>query len=326
MEEIKYKVLSLINEGMTLSMMSNLLHMTHHEIYQIIVALKINGFNIMEKIYANGEVRYQLIKSTKHRNSFRNTIITEPEEDELNLLIVSDLHLGSNQEEYQLIYEMIYYAMVNNIHIIVNTGDFIEGVINLHNINQPWDEQIEKALLKYPMVNNIVSFILFGNHDYSILKNYGQDIKTYIKNNRWDMMPLGYSRCNIKIKNDELILEHFIDDKRTIHEIDKNKIILRGHGHETKLRLDGVNYIINLPSLSNLNFNKYHFPGMLKLRLQFMKGNIINVIAENISYINHKMEVTGEYKIFTGKNKNYKQDTIIENEEYYINGFQKVKK
>ena len=284
-----------------------------------------DGFNIIEKIYPNGDIRYNIIKNAKINNNYKNTIITEPEENEIDLVITSDLHFGSFQENKYLINNMFDYVIKNNLHIIINCGDFVEGIVNLSNIKIPWDEQIEHAIWEYPQVNDIITFILFGNHDYSLLSNFGQDIRTYIKNRRYDMMPLGYGRSNIKIKNDKLILEHYIDERRTSHEIYKNKIIIRGHGHETKFKMDGVNYIINLPSLSDLNFNKSSFPGMVRLKLQFMKGNINNIIVEQLSIINNQIYTTGEYKIFTGRGKNYKKDTLIDNEEYYIKEYKKVR-
>lgn len=323
--ELKMVVLSLINKEMTLSLISKLLDIDYNTIYKIIIMLKQDGFNISEKIYANGDIRYMINKNTKLNNHYKNIIITEPEENEIELLVTSDIHFGSNYENRYLLNNMIDYCLQNNLHIIINCGDFVEGIINLSNIKIPWDEQIYHAILEYPEVNDIITFLLLGNHDYSLINNFGQDIRTYIKNKRHDIIPLGYGLSNIKIKNDELILEHAITERKILHENYKNKIIMRGHGHEAKFRLDGVNYIINLPSLSDLNFNKSSFPGMLKLKLQFLKGNINNIIVEQLSIINNNVYTTGEYKVFTGRGKSYKEDTLIENEEYYIKEYKKVR-
>ena len=320
------KILSLIINEMPLSMISKILNLSYDDIYYNIVLLRMNGFNINEKLYANGDIRYILSKNTKINNNYKNTILTEPTEEEITLLLTSDLHYGSNYENINLIDNMLNYAIRENIHIILNCGDFIEGVLNLSNIDIPWDEQIYHALSLYPKIKDIITFVLFGNHDYSILDTYGQDIRYVIKNNRYDIIPLGYGRSNIKIKNDEIILEHAINNRKLLHDNYKNKIIIRGHGHETKFRIDGVNYIINLPSLSDLNFNKSSFPGMIKLKLQFMRGNINNIIAEQLSIIDRNVYTTGEYKVFTGRGKNYKKDLFIENEEYYIKEYKKVKK
>ncbi len=323
--ELKMVVLSLINKEMPLSLISKLLDIDYNKVYKTINLLRMDGFNITEKVYANGEIRYILNKTAKLNNQYKNTIITEPNENEIELLVTSDIHFGSNYENRYLLNSMIDYCLKNNLHIIINCGDFIEGIVNLSNINIPWDEQIHHAIMEYPQINDIVTFLLLGNHDYSLLSNFGQDIRTFIKNKRFDIMPLGYGRSNIKIKNDELLLEHYISERKVPHDNYKNKIIMKGHGHEVKFRLDGVNYIINLPSLSNLNFNKSSFPGMIKLKLQFLKGNINNMIVEQLSLINGNVYTTGEYKVFTGRGKSYKEDTIIENEEYYIKEYKKVR-
>ena len=180
--ELKYYILSLIRNEMTIYMISKLLDISYNEVYHYIQLLRLDGFNITEKVYANGDIRYLLNKTAKLNNQYKNTIITEPNENEIELLVTSDIHFGSNYENRYLLNSMIDYCLKNNLHIIINCGDFIDGIVNLSNIKVPWDEQIYHAILEYPEVNDIVTFLLLGNHDYSLLSNFGQDIRTFIKN------------------------------------------------------------------------------------------------------------------------------------------------
>ena len=325
LNEVDKLVLSLIEEKMSINDISYLLQLNYQTIYDCVAKLKMHGFNILEKYYDNGNIGYYLSKSTSLSNKYKNTIITRSDENEFDLMLLSDYHLGSFYETGKLIEEIYDYCAKRNIHIVLNLGDFVEGVVNLQNTKVPWDEQIYHALKNHPMCNDILTFMLFGNHDHSLLVNFGLDIRTVIKNMRGDIIPLGFGFSKVNIKDDEIIMEHPLGNNKNQHGSFSNKIILRGHGHESKIICDGNNYIFKLPSLSNLNFNKSNFPGASLMHLKMSKGNIIYVTLEELSIINNKIYTVNETKVFTGRGKDYSDSKIISNEEDYQKILRKVK-
>lgn len=319
------EVLSLVEKGMSISQISYLLDLNYQEIYDYLNRLHFEGFNISRTYYANGDTSYELIKHSKFTNKNKNVLITEPEDNTIDLLVVSDFHLGSHCEDYQLINDIYYnYCIDNNIHIVLNAGDLLEGVVNLPNIKKPWDEQVYDAINNLPRINNILTFVVLGNHDHSILMNFGQNIRDVIKNYRDDIIPLGYGQAELKIKNDLIVLQHPLLVKEFKKSMYDHKVIIRGHGHSSKLRCDGNNYIIYAPSLSNLNFNKSSFPGAIRLTLKMYLGLIEEIYIENLTYFHHKLYTTSEDSIYTGNGKKFNKNIEIENEREYPKVLKKV--
>lgn len=301
------KILGMINEGFSLSQISYLLNISYEEIFNSLTLLHFNGFNISKKYYANGDMVFSLIKHSKFTNKNKNAIITEPNENDFEILVISDFHLGSLYERIDLINEFYYnYCKENNIHIVLNIGDILEGVINLSNVKIPWDEQVFHALDILPHVPDIITFLVLGNHDHSILMKYGQNIRDVLKNNFHDIVPLGYGKAEVKIKNDEIIMQHPL----LIKEFKENnmydhKLILRGHGHEAKVKMNGTNFILNVPSLSDLNFNKSSLPGAIKMHLKMLYGYIHQVKIDELIVINNKIHTVNEINLYTGNGKKY---------------------
>ena len=325
LDEKARMILSLIDEGMSINQISYLLNISNKEIYYYLSLLRFNGFNVLEKYYANGDTGYELIKNAKFKDKLKNTIITEHSSNEFDLLIVSDFHLGSLYERYDLIRDIyINYCLQNDIHIVLNIGDLVEGVVNLPNIKIPWDEQLNKALSKLPYVDNILTFLLLGNHDHNLLTTYGQNIRDAIKNIRNDIIPLGYGQANLKIKNDELILQHPLMVKEYTNGMFDRKVIIRGHGHASKIKMDGNNYIIYAPSLSDLNFHKSEYPGAIKMHIKMHLGKIQQVGIDELTYINKKLHTTSEIYFYVGAWKKLKEGEIISNEEDYPKVLKKV--
>ena len=313
--ELENFVLSLIDRKMSINEICTLLNISYQDMYGVLSSLRMHGINITEKYYINGETRYEIARHSSLKNQYKNTIITSKDDNEFDMMLISDLHYGSYYETNELLDEIYDFCVKNNIHVILNIGDFLEGVNNLPNIRIPWDEQIYYALEKHPFDKNILEFLVLGNHDHSILKTYGQDIRKVIKNIRGDIIPLNFGKADIKIKNDKIILQHPILVKDFQNGSYKHTLIIRGHGHEPKVFLDGCNYVIYVPSLSNLNFVSCEFPGAIKMHIQMSCGNIINVELDELAFIHNKMYVTNKVSIFTGRGKDYSEKKIIENEE-----------
>ena len=309
-------IINYISNGATISEISNDIQLSYQEIYKILAVIKSNGYEILKKYYSNGNIMYQLANCLFYDYSPR--IITRPDEDTIEVMIYADLHFGSFSETPKLLDKIYDYSTSKGIHIHFNAGDFVEGVTNPLNIKIPWYKQIEHALRVYPHSDDILVFTLLGNHDYSLIENFGLDISEVIKNKRGDIIPVGFGSSKILIKNDYIILHHPLlsKDVSVINNYN-NAIILRGHGHEMKTVIDNNNYIIYTPSLSNLNFNKSHFPGAIHMKLKMRFGLIEYVEYDELSFINNKLYTTGHMSIYTGRGKKFSENTDVKNEEEF---------
>ena len=316
-------IINYISNGATISEISNSLHLSYGEIYKILAILKNNGYEILKKYYSNGNIMYYF--ADRLFNDYTPKIITSPYEDNIGIMVYSDLHFGSFSETPKLLNKIYDYSEANGIHIHFNVGDLVEGVVNPLNIKLPWHKQIEHALKVYPHSDDILVFTLLGNHDYSLLENFGLDISEVIRNQRGDIIPIGYGNSKIFIKNDYIVLQHPLLNKDVnIQENYSYATIIRGHGHEMKTVIDNSNVMIYTPSLSNLNFNKSHFPGAIYMKLKMRFGLIEYVEFEELAFINNKLYTTGRMNLYAGSGKKFRENTIINNEEEFIKVLRKV--
>ena len=194
-------ILNLINEGKSVEEIGSILNISRNTLYHYLIKLKNKGYSFLSKYYINGNIDYQLIKTLNYDNEYN--LITDKESNEIKLMVISDLHLGSLYEDRRLIESIYNYCINNDIHVILNIGDFVEGDVNSSNIKVLPNKQIEHALKYHPYSEEIFNFLILGNHDYSLLSKYGINILDVIKNKRWDIIPIGFGegKINIKIRN-----------------------------------------------------------------------------------------------------------------------------
>ena len=297
---MKYDVLlKLINENKSINEITNILGISSNELYKYLLSLRKKGHRIVGNYYNNGDIYYELKKRIADNEFFLNTDVSEKE---IDLMVISDLHLGSFYETPKLLDRIYNFCINENIHVILNIGDFVEGCVNNTNVKIPPLKQINHALRVHPFDSSIYNLLLLGNHDYSLLTNYGIDIETSIKESRYDIIPLGYGEEIINIKNDFIVLLHPLKSSEMKTRNYKNTLIIRGHGHESKVCQDKNNLIMYTPSLSKLNFNKSTNPGAIKLKLLFKNGFIKNVLITDLIFFNSKLLIAKESNFYINEN------------------------
>ena len=193
--------------------------------------------------------------------------------DVLDIMIISDLHLTemSNRviKRLNTVYE---YCAEKGIKYIMNLGDLFDlshnSVYSYESYSQH-QKLIDAIVRNFPHDDNIVHFVLGGNHDRSATA-FGIDSIEEITKRRTDFVNLGYSHSSIGIKgntNNELIGLHHpkgwvvesVDDfdlgagqitrylEQSCSGLEKNYIDLFGHLHAS--RIDTVNGYGTVPSL-----------------------------------------------------------------------------
>ena len=307
-------LLSLIKNDYSISEISNILNVPYNKIYEYLYKLKDEGYEILRKYYSNGNMRF--IVSNQLYEDYTPVILTEENENKIEMLVYSDLHLGSIFEKSKYL-KMVYdYSKQKNIHIHLNAGDLVEGVIVESNIKIPFNEQIKHALKVYPHSDDILVFLLLGNHDYSLLEGHGINISEIIKNKRGDVIPIGFKEGKIKIKNDVIVMLHPVMNtdlgKRGIYN---HNLIIRGHGHEAQEVIDSSNLYIYTPALCDLNLKNSTHPGFTHLTLKMRYGFIENVKINELIIIGNKISVVNGIEVFVGHGKKIRESNIILNEE-----------
>ena len=272
MSENTRRLLELINEGKTASEISSAMGISSKTLFNYLTMIRNNGFDFDRKYYDNGEIIYVPKTDISDVHNSVN-VITDINSTSYTALVISDMHFGSGFEIQGVMDKIYDFCVMNRIHNIIITGDILDGMFNKipPMIPDP-SEQIKYFSKIYPFDKSIINFALLGNHDYSILKETGQDFSIFLDSYRHDVVSLGYGCGVLKIKNDFIGLKHSV--KGMFDElIDKSNLLLLGHKHNFKSTISGKVQDIYVPSLSNLCLYKdchRGLPGALLLKISFV--------------------------------------------------------
>ena len=307
MTEMNLKVLELLNQGISIKEISNIIGISEKQLYVRIKQLINYGYNL-EPIYnSNSDIYYKLKKD--NANPINNTVNLNMSDNNnvFRCLVISDLHIGSIDSDIKLVDSVYEYASKNGINIILNCGDSIEGNYTSHKKNiTDIHLQLEHFIKKYPYDKDIINFMVLGNHDYHSYCYDGLDISKTIKNSRYDIVPIGNGRGNINVKKDNIILFHKLYDgfKPMIKD---DKIILSGHGHMMKTKIKDI-FWIGVPTLSYVSNDKTKdvIPGFIDLTIDMEKDKFEYAEAKHLIItpkIVQVSEVRGKVKTLFNDNK-----------------------
>ncbi len=255
-----------------------------------------------------------------------NDFTIENSSSTLDVILISDLHIGSNDNSELDNLEKIYnYAIKNNIKIIINLGDLMDvHIFNEENDLKQlrlYDNLLNDLIKNLPNDPNVVNLILGGNHDKTLLE-LGLDPIKILCNQRSDYINLGYDHKKVKIGSGTLFLHHFFKkfsnnfikkygnyDNEIISLINKyyqkqnlNRdnvyIDIFGHYHISKLSL--TDSYITVPSLNKDIYQN----GAWRLKIYFNNHNISDIILVPL-LVNDKLLESTEinYKKILTKNK-----------------------
>ena len=327
MTDINKKLLDLINQEKSLNEIANIMHLSHKQIYARLKNMKNHGFEFNRNYFYDGNIKYQQIFNPKDKQN-NISLITKNTDQDINIMLISDIHLGSKFERLDLLNKIYDYCIKKDIHIIINTGDLIDG-INFGNDKKlnTFPEQIDYLLKKYPFDKNIINFICLGNHDYDSLHNSGQDLSTNLYNYRHDLISLGYGFGCINIKNEQIYTRHLIPGIK-VEKAPSGSLILHGHSHKATFTIN-QNCLIHIPTLSNLSIdNNISSPGAMFMTLCFDRGYYKTIYIEQLA-VNDNIYTINQFKsdLLTNRkiSKNGKVYYELHNDGTYLDPFEEAK-
>ena len=294
-EQIK-QVLTMYEQGMTLSEIHEKLGLSITEFNKILKAIKDAGYNTSKSYTSDGQITVRLNRTLDFKSS--NTIRINVKDRILRAVFISDPHIGSEFDRPDLLRQVVNdYAKKHDIHVIFNGGDMIENVYpdSPRKLSSPTvEQQVKKAIRVHPYNTDIIYFNLYGNHDYKSILEDGFDVARYIEERRFDMVSLGYGKCIINLKDDTIVLVHDLkkNNKNTIPN--NTSLVFRGHSHKSKNR---ENKIIYIPSLSDSDTSCYEFKplvGFLDVEFIFYEKKIAKVNIKQLAFVNGEIRLANE--------------------------------
>lgn len=272
MTGINKVIIEYIKDKKSLKEICKLLNMSEKQLYVRIKQLITSGYMIEPSYSYNSDIYFDLKKEDfiKHENKIK---IHMPKDNNLfRCLVISDLYIGSKDADIKLVDNVYEYASKNGINNILICGDIIEGDYTSYPMDlKDVDSQIDYFVKEYPYDSTINNFVILGNHDHHCLKTEGYNIGQFIKNNRYDIVPIGYGQGSVNVKKDNIILFHKLYDGFK-PDINTEKIVLSGHSHMMKTKLRDI-FWIGIPTLSNKSNDKTKevIPGFVDLSIDMEK-------------------------------------------------------
>lgn len=326
MKTIDYELLKLIEQNKSLNEITNMLDITNKELYDKLQDLRNIGINTYKKYQYDGNINYGIIKNFNLNKIPKpeTKIVTNKTQLNFKAIVISDLHIGSKKERLDLLEQVYNYCIKNNIHIILNCGDLIDGLYHINNatIDMAYDE-ITRMLEKHPFDKNISNFICLGNHDMYFLEKFGINVRNIIQGNRHDLVPISYGLGAIKVKKDLIFLSHKLSNKNPeIYE--PNKIIFEGHSHYTNFHLTNKenDKLFKVPSLCDIQINNSS-PSFYEINFEFNEDGLFNVgQIKLLTFKKEKFVITNEKEIsFINIEENNNTNNQNDNFEQLINDF-----
>ena len=277
MTDSTIKMLELIYQKKSVNEITEELNISRKKLYNTLRQVKSQGYDIERKYYSSGDIIY------KPKNTFLTydgiNIITDKDENILNVLVISDLHLGSEKQRLDKLNQAYDYCIKEGVHIIINCGDLIDGMFGPYKkLHSNIKEQIDYTIENHPFDKNILNFIILGDHDFNALQAYGLNIATILENYRHDIIPLGYGFGQLNIKNDSIFIRHpapIFNMVKIEPTKMKNCLVLCGHSHLMKFNYHPSMSIFNIPTLSDLpGAGQERQPSAIHMTLEFTKGMI----------------------------------------------------
>lgn len=333
--DLKSQLIDLIKLKKSNEEICDTLEISKDELYKLLLDLKNNGIIINRNYYSDGSIQYKLvhcISDLKKVNTSDQSraIITDSKENEIKVLVISDLHFGNKYERLDLVNRAFNYCKKKGINIILSGGDLIDGKFSKsEQIIANIYDQVEYFIKNYPSDKNIITFGVLGNHDFSVLTSDSICLKELCNNLRHDVVIVGYNNALVNIKNDSILLYHYINSGSMFQT--NAPLILQGHLHKyTTLQKDSV-LNVTLPALSDINQS---LPTALELTLNFKKGYMDDVVIKQI-YFGDKDIVLGEatFNLLTNRSvtnepikfiEAYKNDDKVEPEKKLVKSLDEV--
>ena len=307
-------LLQLLKKGKNNREICESLNINSKQLYKELLKLKNKGLRHARKYYSDGSIKYSNISTMQDLKNYKGvgqdrTIITDPHENDMKFLLISDLHFGNELERIDLINRAYNYCIKNGINIILCGGDLIDGAYTkgTQKISDLY-KQIEYFIKNYPYDKNILTFSVAGDHDISAFNTSSLDIIEMCNNFRHDIVIGGYNNTGINIKNDKIHLYHHVESGRMRQT--NAPIILHGHSHKYTTVIKNNTLNVTLPTLSEIN---QPMPSALELDICFNKGYITNSVIKHL-YFGEQDIVLSEstFDLLSGRTVKYEPIRNIE--------------
>ena len=316
MVEKNMQILALIDDGYSIQDIRKKLDIDYKELNTRLKQIKRAGFDFLETYMTKGNLIYAVNREIElpFEDNTSTTIHFEDTASNYRFLAIADTHFGHKEDSMEMINNLYNYAAANGIHNILIAGDFIEGDFTCSKYvrNKTVPTQLSYVLKNYPYSDEIMNYILLGNHDqHSLSYGNGLNVMKVLNQGRYDFKCLGYGQHVLKIRNVNIVLKHQLNGVNIVNPPYAD-LTLFGHSHVCNMEL-GERAFIHIPACSNVvpgndigNRDKYQF-GALDIDLKLKNTTTRQIDIKQLD-TSSKVKVLNSITHRLGQMKNNKRN------------------
>ncbi len=295
MSELEIRVMDLIRQKKTNREICNVLKIDFMTLKDILLGLRTKGILYKRKFKLDGSTLYIPNQDLYGSSSKGVDILTSS--NVIRTILLSDLHLGTQEERLDLLNLVYEYASKERIHIIINGGDLINGLTpERHNVVETMMEQCEYFIEKHPFDKNILNVCVLGNHDIKSLTTEGINFGVLLENCRPDFAIAGVGKGQINLKDDSIYLYHPLSCNEKVKGLER--VALIGHSHHYKVKVNNGDIAIYIPALSNyVPLNSGVMPSFLVMEVLLYGGYLKKIKLQNLTFVDKKVNYLGAQEL-----------------------------
>lgn len=233
---------------------------------------------------------------------------------EIDLMIVSDSHMGSIYEQVPFLNYLYDLAVKRGITRVYHVGDIADGHYVKKREQQLYalkyigfEAQSQHIIEEYPFREGIVTYFILGNHDETFIQCGGANIGRAISRARPDMKYLGTGAARVMLtKNCSMDLLHPLDGSTyalsyagqkymdALTGGDKPNILLVGHHHKAMAMFYRNIHYFEVPSTclqsdweKRMRINNTAGAWILHIKVD-EEGTVVSITSEFIPHYSKK--------------------------------------
>lgn len=230
---VKDKVVIGINEKMSASNIAKMCSISLKDVFNVVNTLSDRGIYFFPTYNSDGDIIY-----SEKKQKLEDPIKLRAKNGMISFVGISDLHVGNMYDDLKRIDTTFNYIINNNIHFVINAGDNVDGPAH-ENQSIPrrlntLEEQIEEFLNVYPILDNVITFAVLGDHEKYHKTDDNLSFNQIIKRNRHDIKLFSNGSGIISVNNKEILLCHDSADIHIKNNLTDDQILIAGHSHESR--------------------------------------------------------------------------------------------
>ena len=260
------KVLRELKTEKELNALLSRLQISQEELNSVLGYLETLGYEFNMRI----EGDRVLIKENQEKRSLPIKLPTKEELNVIHLAIVSDTHMGSNDEQLTLLEKFYDEVVARGITEVYHVGDITDGNYIAFRQSQLYSayrkgtsDYLYHIVDHYPRRDGVVTKVIAGNHDATFMNNGGFDFLRTVADLRDDIINLGPDQAVVYLANGHIpmLLKHPDDGAskglsykpqeliNSFEPSEKPKVALIGHYHKSYLAYYNGVYMMLVPCM-----------------------------------------------------------------------------